>query len=92
MPRLLRARQLRDTYRFSGFYPAGKVRGVFGAPKVRVLTLCRRQKKRRVEYVADGTPAFMTKGFGVCATCLVESIASTWNCLYAVWTVATANK
>ena len=92
MPKLLRARQLRDTYRFGGFLPAPSVRGVFGAPKVRVLTLCRRQKKQRVEYVADGTPAFMTKGFDVCETCLVESTASTWNCLRAAWTVATASK
>ena len=84
MPRLLHARQLRDAYRFRGFLPASSVRGVFGVPNVRVLALGRRQKKQRVEYVADGIPAFTTKGVDGCETCLVESTTSTWSCSRAV--------
>jgi hypothetical protein len=41
---LSRERQLRDAYRFAGFFPASTVRGVFGDPHVRLLTL-RRAKK-----------------------------------------------
>ena len=84
MPRLLHARQLRDAYRFGGFLPASSVRGVFGVPNVRVLALGRRQKKQPVEYVVDGTPAFTTKDFDGCETCLVASTTSTWNCSCAV--------
>src|ERR1035441_11122046 len=44
MPRSLRERQLRDAYRFPGFFSASTVYAVFGDPRVRVLTLHRRQK------------------------------------------------
>src|SRR5271165_3746839 len=44
MPKSLRERQLRDAYRFRGFYPASTVYGVFGNPLVRVLALRRRKK------------------------------------------------
>ncbi len=53
MPKLLHDRALRDAYRFAGFVPASTVRGVFGKPQVRVLTL-RRQKKRTAAFVALG--------------------------------------
>src|SRR5689334_6301646 len=45
MPELSRRRQLREAYRFAGFFPASTVHGVFGSPCVRVLTLSRGQKK-----------------------------------------------
>ena len=41
-----RIKQLRDSYRFAGFYPASTVTGVFGDPKARVIPLTRRSKKR----------------------------------------------
>ena len=80
VPKLLRERRLRDTYRFPGFVPAATVRGVFGDPLVRVLTLRRRQKKRPVESVGMGTAAFTIRSFAWCETCRVVSIAFTWRC------------
>src|SRR3979411_3548176 len=43
-----RSRRLWDTYSFPGFRPEQTVRGVFGDPKARVITLKRRSKKRLV--------------------------------------------
>jgi hypothetical protein len=39
-------RQLRDAYRFRGFVPSAAVRGIFGDPKARVVSLRRRRKKQ----------------------------------------------
>lgn len=55
-------RHLADTYRFEGFTPQpGKVRGIFGHPKARILPLRRRSKKRVVgladRYMLAGTTA-----------------------------------
>ena len=41
-------RRLQDAYRFPGFQPLARVRGVFGDPKLRIVQLVRRRKKRRV--------------------------------------------
>jgi hypothetical protein len=41
-----RRRRLWDAYRFPGFRPEQTVRGIFGDPKARVITLKRRSKKR----------------------------------------------
>src|SRR5258708_34639963 len=41
-----RRRRLWDTYCFPGFRPEKTVRGIFGDPKARVITLKRRSKKR----------------------------------------------
>jgi hypothetical protein len=41
-----RRRRLWDAYAFPGFRPLPTVRGVFGDPKARVITLKRRSKKR----------------------------------------------
>jgi len=80
MPKLSRGRYLRDAYKFAGFFPASAVRGVFGAPQVRVLTLRRRQKKRRVEFVGVGSAASTIRSFVWRETCPVASIASIWSC------------
>jgi hypothetical protein len=42
--RTTRRRRLDDAYRFHGFRPLATVRGVFGDPKARVVTLQRRSK------------------------------------------------
>src|SRR5216683_989926 len=44
-----RSRRLWDTYWFPGFRPEQTVRGIFGDPKARVITLKRRSKKRLVD-------------------------------------------
>src|SRR5262249_59323686 len=43
-----RSRRLWDTYSFSGFRPEQTVRGIFGDPGARIITLKRRSKKRLV--------------------------------------------
>src|ERR1035438_5096359 len=76
MGKTLRSRQLRDAYRFTGFVPAAIVRGAFGDPLARVLTLRRRQKKLPVGFVGCGTAVFTTRSFVWFVTCRVASTAS----------------
>jgi hypothetical protein len=45
MPTSKRSKRLLDAYRFAGFRPLEQVRGIFGDPKARVVTLVRRSKK-----------------------------------------------
>jgi hypothetical protein len=80
MPKLSRGHQLREAYRFAGFFPASTVRGVFGDPQKRVLTLRRSQKKQRVEFVTDGTATSTIRSYVGCETCPAASIASIWSC------------
>jgi hypothetical protein len=47
-----RLRRLWDTYRFAGFRPGATVVGIFGDPKVRIIRLRRRGKKRSAASVA----------------------------------------
>src|SRR6266571_5583410 len=52
-----RSRRLWDTYSFPGFRPEPTVRGIFGDPKARVITLKRRSKKNGMRVLrsrADG--------------------------------------
>jgi hypothetical protein len=79
MPKLSRGRQLREAYRFAGFFTASTVHGVFGNPLVRVLALRRRQKKQHVEFVSVATGAFTIRNIVWCETCLVASTASIWS-------------
>jgi hypothetical protein len=81
MPKLLRERRLGDAYRFPGFVPAATVRGVFGKPRVRVLLLHRRQKKRSAASAAVGAGAITIRNFVWSATCPVANTTSIWSCL-----------
>lgn len=45
MPKTNKQHRLLDTYAYPGFRPQAAVKGVFGDPKVRIVTLCRREKK-----------------------------------------------
>jgi len=62
-------RRLSDTYRFSGFRALEPIKGVFGDPRARVVTLVRRSKKRpatrAVEFTAVGTTE-SSEGRGIC--------------------------
>lgn len=44
MPKTNKQHRLLDTYALPGFRPKAAVKGVFGDPKVRIVTLCRRKK------------------------------------------------
>lgn len=44
-------KHLTDTYKFPGFEPYKRTKGVFGQPDVRIVSLKRKEKKRYVEHV-----------------------------------------
>jgi len=62
-------KRLSDAYRFEGFRPLEEVRGVFGDPMARVITLVRRSKKRfarnAVSHTRAGTTARLA-GYAIC--------------------------
>ena len=74
-----RSRRLLDTYRFPGFRPQATVKGVFGDPKARIVTLVRRGKKRSADAAAghnqDGTTARCARF----ATCRVVTRVCGWR-------------
>ncbi|MCZ3140995.1 hypothetical protein NYZ10_19445, partial [Acinetobacter baumannii] len=53
-------KRLLDAYRFAGFRPLEEIKGVFGDPYARVVTLARRSKKRSAACVAAHTRAGTT--------------------------------
>jgi hypothetical protein len=71
--------RLPDTYRFPGFCPEPIVRGLFGDPKARIVSLRRRRKKRPVALVASPFEAFTTASLDGSATCPVATRACTWR-------------
>jgi uncharacterized protein (UPF0261 family) len=81
-------RKLRDAYYFPGFVPGLLVRGVFGNPLARVVSLVRRQKKQPAESVVIGTGVTTIGSLKWCVTFLVAAWKSTWSWRCAAWTVA----
>ena len=72
-------KRLLDAYRFEGFVPLNRIRGVFGDPLIRIIPLQRRGKKRFAE-VAGGFPGLsMTEKPGWCGTSLVGITESIWK-------------
>jgi hypothetical protein len=65
--------QLDDLYRFPGFVPQSRIRGVFGDPRAVVITLLRRRKKRFATSAAKRTGASTTSGLGVPGTSRVAT-------------------
>jgi hypothetical protein len=68
MARSTRKKRLLDAYRFRGFRPLDEIKGVFGDPHARVVTLTRRSKKRPAASVAAYTRAGTTGARGASAT------------------------
>ena len=62
-----RSRRLWDTYSFPGFRPEQTVRGIFGDPSARVITLKRRSKKRLVVVAVTFIWGGTTARSGACA-------------------------
>ena len=71
--------RLADAYRFPGFRPAAIVRGIFGDPKARVVSLQRRRQKRPVASVVNPVGPLTTANGVGSATCPVATRASTWS-------------
>ena len=72
-------KRLLDAYRFADFRPLDRVRGVFGDPKARIITLVRRSKKHTAVHVAARTLAGTTARYDGFATCRAETPACTSN-------------
>lgn len=71
-----RKRRLWDAYAFPMFRPQRTVRGVFGDPKARVITLERRSKKRLAAAVVERSSAGTTGGrvkFAICPAAICAS-------------------
>jgi len=71
--------RLPDAYRFPGFFPELIVRGLFGDPKARIVSLRRRRKKRPAAPVGTPFEAVTTAKCVGPATCLVATRAFTWS-------------
>lgn len=70
-------KQLHDLYRFPGFVPHPKVRGLFGDPLAVLITLRRRRKKRFVASAGKSIEPTTTSGCAAPATSPVATSAST---------------
>ena len=92
MPASSKPKRLADAYRFLGFQPRARLRGVFGDRKARVITLVRRSKKRSVALAGQHVTAGMTTQFVVRATSPMETRASTSNSTYGASPAALAAK
>jgi hypothetical protein len=71
-------RRLADAYRFPGFHPEAIVRGLFGDPKARLVSLRRCRKKRSVELAADLIEPSTTARSAVSAIFRAAIPASSW--------------
>ena len=67
---------LLDAYRFPGCRPQARLRGVFGDPKARVITLTRRSKKRFAVCAPPFTGVSTTAPGGRFAICRAATCAS----------------
>jgi hypothetical protein len=72
-------RRLQDAYRFPGFHPLATVRGMFGDPKVRIVRLVRRRKKRRAGCARKPIERSTISGYGGWAIWRVETRGFTWS-------------
>jgi hypothetical protein len=72
-------RELRDAYRFPGFIPRRTIRGVFGDPQARIVSLTRRAKKQSAAPVARRITAGTigaSAGSAICPAGISGSISS----------------
>ena len=65
---MAKLKRLLDIYRFPGFVPRPKLRGLFGDPRAVVLTLRRRRKKRAAGSAARPPVLTTTSGHAASAT------------------------
>jgi hypothetical protein len=74
-----RRRRLSDEYSFAGFRARQTVRGVFGDPNVRIVSLDRRSKKQSAAVAAASRRAGTTAVCGGFATFPAVECASFWS-------------
>ena len=74
-----RQRRLWDTYTFPGFRPRPTVRGVFGEPRARIITLARRTKKRSADAAGGFIGVGTTGVYGWFAICRAATRGFSWR-------------
>src|SRR5271169_684399 len=72
-------RRLLDAYRFPGFRPVEEVRGAFGDPHARIVTLVRRSKKRPAGRADENIPGGTIASFAGLETFRPAACASSWS-------------
>ena len=85
----LKRKRLLEAYRFAHFRPLEKIRGIFGDPKARVITLVRRSKKPSATVAGEHIPAGTTTSSGGCATFPAGMRASIWKSRFGGCSVGT---
>jgi hypothetical protein len=90
MPKSTKGKQLRDSYRFPGFYPGVMLSGVFGDRHARVIRLTRRSKKRSAGRVGSFGVAGTTASDAEFEICHAGRRASTWSLIFGGSSVGAA--
>jgi hypothetical protein len=75
---MAKSKHFRDLYRFPGFIPEGRIKGIFGDPLAVLVTLRRSRKKRSVRAAAKPAGLGTTSGVGVSGISPVATNASTF--------------
>lgn len=88
MPKTPKLRRLSDAYRFAGFRPLAMVKGIFGDPQARLVSLIRRGKKQSAVVAVRRRRAGTTAAIDEFGICPVVVIAFTWRWKFAGWTAA----
>src|SRR3989442_13461884 len=79
MPKTRRPRRLVDAYAFRGFRPGARVRGSFGDPLARIVTLARRAKKRAAGLAERCIAASTTARAGGGPKCRAGTVPRTYS-------------
>lgn len=79
-----KSKRLSDAYKFVGFVPLSKIRGIFGEPLARVITLQRRGKKRSAAVVVEAFASFTTERPAWFAIKDAGIFTSIWNSKFGV--------
>jgi hypothetical protein len=74
-----KTKKLLDEYRFPGFRPLAAIKGKFGDPKARIITLVRIQKKLYAVVAAPLIASSMTARSGKSGIFPAVMPASIWN-------------
>jgi len=83
-------RRLLDAYRFPGFRPIEEVRGVFGDPHARIVTLVRRSKKRPAGHADENIPGGTIARFAALEIFRPAACAYSWSSRYGASGAASA--
>ncbi len=87
-----KTKRLLDEYRFPGFRPVAKIKGQFGDPQARIITLKRRQKKQHVAVAEPFIKAIMIAKHDLFVIYHVEANGFIWKGTYAVLSVVNVEK